>query len=247
MSAPAKCPGCGAKLQRDWEVCPNCPMSFRAPPPEKTALQSDGFRNYGLPLIIFGGLACAVWSLGQYLWRETEEGTKPVPVAAASPSAPQISKPAAPPLPLEKRPVAEEDEGAGVVSIMPAPRARRKPVREWRMRGAVYDLMTLKAVPGVLMVFTDNKTNSRAQTLTDARGRYRVVLPPLAGRGYLVALLKSGYAKSYLDPGTEGVSEMSLERRKELVGELSSLVAEPASLQPYSDAPLETDFHMAPK
>lgn len=274
MSAPAKCPLCGTKLQPDWESCPNCPMSFLDAPPEKSALQNDTFRTFGIPILFLGGLAAFVWTAGQYLWRTAEEGTKAVIAASGTPSAgaakggaagggtvaqalidelksnrdePAASSPgAAAPAPAEAA-TPDEDEGPGIVSIMPDKGARPKAVSEWRMRGVIYDLVTLKPVPGVHMIFTDNETNSRAQIKTDAQGRYRAILPALPGRGYLVTLSKTGYLKSYLDPGTEGVSDMPLERRAEIVKELSSLIAEPAALEPNGDTPLVTDFHMAPK
>lgn len=285
MSAPAQCPSCGTKLQPDWEACPNCPMSFLDRPPEKGPLQSDAFRNYGIPLLLFGGLAYAVWSFSQFMWRTAEAGKPMAPsvsngatieaaaaagalsggkrgaVAASDSRSLQeivdnlgkepLPSPspdlASPPAEAAPAPAAEDEgEGQGTVSVMTTG-APAKSVAEWRMRGTIYDLVTLRPIPGVRMTFTDNKTNSRAHILADAQGRYRTVLPALPGRGYLVTLAKSGYEKTYLDPGTEGVAEMPLERRRELAKELATLIAEPASLQPNSDTPLVTDFHLAPK
>jgi hypothetical protein len=266
MSAPAKCPLCGTKLQPDWESCPNCPMSFQDAPPEKSALQNDTFRSFGIPLLFFGALAYFVWAGGQYLWRTAEEGTKST-VAATKTTLANAGKPvdgtvaqalveqlktnrdepgaASPGEGAEPRP--QEEEGPGIVSVMPEKGPRPKAVTEWKMRGVIYDLLTLKPIPGVHMIFTDNETNSRAQIQSDAQGRYRAILPALAGRGYLVTLSKPGYLKSYLNPGTEGVADMTLERRTEIVKELSSLISEPAVLEPNSDRPLVTDFHMAPQ
>ena len=267
MSAPANCPLCGTKLQPDWESCPNCPMSFQDAPPEKSALQNDNFRAFGIPLILFGGLAWFMWAGSQYLWRTAEEGTKST-VAATKATLANAGKGSAGANATVAQAIVEslktgrdepasassgsdevppEEEGPGVVSVTPEKGPRRAAVTEWRMRGVIYDLLTLKPVPGVHMIFTDNETNSKAQILTDGQGRYRAVLPALHGRGYLVSLSKTGYLKSYLDPGTEGVADMPLERRTEIAKELSSLIAEPASLQPNGDTPLVTDFHMAPR
>jgi len=241
---------CGTALQPEMEGCPNCPMSFQDAPPEKGAFQNDTFRNFGIPFMIFGGLAWALWWFSTYMWRTAEEGTQTVTTSLSN--APATGSPATMPtptgrvvpLPADEEPPAEAE--APVLSITPERPARVKSV-EWKMRGVIYDLITLKPVPGVSMIFTDNVTNSKAQIKTDAEGRYRVMLPSLAGRGYLVALSKPEYEKAYLDPGTEGVQEMSLDRRMEIVKELSSLIAAPASLQPNGDTPLITDFHMAPK
>lgn len=252
--APPKCPMCGTALQPEMEGCPNCPMSFHDAPPEKGAFQNDNFRNFGIPIMIFGGLAWAMWWFSQYMWRTAEEGTQTVTTAikntadTGSPTTPPTGRvnavPAAEP-PVDEEPPAEAE--APVVSVTPERRGRGKAAIEWKMRGVIYDLITLKPVPGVHMIFTDNVTNSKAQIKTDEEGRYRVMLPSLPERGYLVSLSKPGYGKAYLDPGTEGVQEMTLDRRAEIVKELSSLIADPASLQPNGDTPLITDFHMAPK
>jgi hypothetical protein len=273
-------------------------MSFQDAPPEKTALQSDAFRNFGIPILFFGGLAYFIWAFSHYMWRTAEEGTVTT-VAATKATLANAGKSGAPGSgtvaqailsdlkdnrdtpggsssgsgvvpsdsasiqalvdaqrtgkhePTGRDPMPEtksvEEEGPGIVSIMQEKGPRPKVVSEWKMRGTIYDLITLKPVPGVHMIFTDNATNSKAQIKTDEQGRYRTILPALPGRGYLVTLSKTGYLKSYLDPGTEGVSDMPLERRKEIVSELASLIAEPAALQPNSGDPLLTDFHMAPK
>ena len=265
MSAPAKCPGCGTKLQPDWESCPNCPMSFLDAAPEKSAFQNDSFRSIGMPMLFFGGLAFVIWTMGQFFWRTAVEGTKTVAIDARLPVTSIVKGGGVVPsdsrgiqaLVDEQRagkrePVGEApppaDEGPGTISIMPDESARKsKAVTEWRMRGAIYDLVTLNPVPNVTLNFIDNETNSRAQIQTDTRGRYRTVLPPLTGCGYIVTIAKDGYQKSYLDPGTEGVREMSLERRSEISKELAALVAEPAMIEPNSDAPLQTDFYLAPK
>lgn len=271
MSAPAKCPGCGTKLQPDWESCPNCPMSFHDAAPQKTALQSDGFRNLVLPVLLFGGLAFFVWSIGQYLWHSAEEGAKtvqagvksvPIPSGGGGGGVVPVNSKAIQGLvneqvtgefdsggvaPVNKRPSTDDEEGTGTISIMPDKGPKARAAREWKMRGEIRDLITLKAVPGVKMTFIDNETNSRAAIVTDGQGRYRTILPPLPGRGYLVTLEKLGYEKTYLDPGTEGVPDMPLERRKEIRKELSSLIAEPSSIEPNSETPLVTNFYIAPK
>ena len=269
MSAPAKCPLCGTKLQPDWESCPNCPMTFTEGSKQKTTLESDGFRNVGIPIMLFGGIAFFIWSFGQYMWHTAEKGTETIDAVAKTATG-SVAPKGGGVVPVNSRAIqglvneqvtgkfdpdgnavyekkTEEDEGPGTISIMPQKGPKDKIIREWKMRGEIFDLVTLLPVPGVHMIFTDNETNSRAQIKTDDQGRYKVILPPLKGRGYLITLSKPGYEKTYLDPGTEGVADMTVERRREIAKELSSLIAEPSSLQPNSDTPLVTDFHMAPK
>jgi hypothetical protein len=225
-------------------------MSFREAPKQKTALQSDNFRNFVLPIIFFGGFAFVIWSFSHFLWRTAEEGAQTVRIdAPPAPSGPPEAGKFEPPVfaPLDHRPKAGEDEGTGIISIMPTPVKKAKAVAEWRMRGVIYDLITFKPVPGVSMIFTDNQTNARAQILTDAKGRYRVLLPPLPGHGYLITLAKSGYETSYLSSHLDGIREMSLERRREIGRELASEIGRPTALKPHSEAPLLTDFYLAPK
>ncbi len=192
-------------------------MFFIDAPPQKTLLQNDTFLTFGPPIILFGGFACFIWALGQYMWRTAEEGTKTIPAIVKTVPAVQLPFVGAGVAPLDNRPLSNAEDGPGIISIMPQPGKKRKVVGEWTMRGVIYDLITLKPIPGAHMIFTDNVTNSRAQIQIDARGRYRVTLPSLTGRGYLVTLSKTGYLKSYLN------------------------------LQPHSYTPLVTDFHMAPK
>ncbi|UPT72410.1 MAG: hypothetical protein M0D55_10455 [Elusimicrobiota bacterium] len=295
MPAPAKCPGCGTKLQPDWESCPSCPLSFLDAPPERGALQNDNFRAYGLPAILFGGLAFVMYQFSQFMWRTAEQNTEMYDTNAKAASAKREAttsreKIGGGVVPVDSKAIqglvneqvtgvydpegdarnlpsdgpgeqgrgaparqargeaAPEETGPGIVSITAAP-TKRKAVREWKLRGGIYDLITLKPVPGVRMVFTDNATNSRAHIVTDQQGRYKVVLPPLTDpdRGYLVSITKAGYETTYLNPGTEGVAEMPLERRQEMVRELSTLIGEPATVHPDSETPLVTDFHLAPK
>ena len=194
MRAPSKCPGCGTKLQPDWESCPNCPMSFLDAPPEKGALQNDTFRSVGMPILFFVGFAFFIWSLGQYLWRTAEEGIKTVPggfkptVAGTSsqgggfvPQAPVRDVPPEAEAPTEPA----EAVGPGTISILPSEAPKAKIVREWKMRGTVYDLITLQPVPSAQLTFTDNDTNARALIQADSLGRYRAILPSLDGRGYV--------------------------------------------------------------
>ncbi len=252
MSAPAKCPGCAAKLQPEWDACPNCPMSFADAPSEKGAFQNDSWRRLGLPIIFFAGLGLAVWTFGEYLWKTAVDSTETVSVGKETVDRPAEGRVVRGLHGDARSPVDAPalEEPAGSVSVVPevaevAPQ-RKAVVTEWRMRGAIYDLITLKPVPGVNMIFTDNETNSRVQIQTDELGRYRAILPPLAGRGYLVTLSKPDYEKSYLNSGAKGVGQMTLARRKKLAKELSSSIVEPALLEPRSAAPLVTDFHLAP-
>lgn len=141
---------------------------------------------------------------------------------------------------------ADAGEGSGTISVTQESGQASSPPREWRLRGRVYDLVTLRPVAGALLVLTDNDTNFRAETMTNAEGRYRTVLPPLRERGYMVGIKKNGYAQSYAGPESAGVKDLDAGSRKELARQLSRSVEAPTALEPGSDAPLVTDFFLAP-
>lgn len=129
----------------------------------------------------------------------------------------------------------------------PAPKAA-KPVAEWKLRGHVYDLTTLKPLAGCRLEFVDEETNLRRETRSDSTGRYRIILPPLDGRGYVVSASKSGFAPNYLDPSTPGVRELDAADRGALAKSLATaLSASPASVQAEGAAPVVTDFYLAPR
>lgn len=289
MPPPSTCPSCGTKLAHEAESCPNCPWSWREEAPQQSALQSDGFRNKIMPVLIFAGIGIFIWKMGAFFFAQVEEnnrqtageeardrkaalaahgvkgGQDPNEVARAIANGSQddldrvtkgaqagvdagrtasVGSPTA-----TEAAQADEETGSGSISIVSDKAANPAPKRatEWKLRGVVYDLVSLKPVPGATLTLTDNQTNARAQTVTDSQGRYRIILPPLDGRGYLVAIAKPGYEKTYLNPGTEGVADMDQARREELARELATTISEPASLEPPSDAPFPTNFHLAPK
>lgn len=131
-------------------------------------------------------------------------------------------------------------------SAPPPPKAA--PPKEWRLRGKVYDLATLKPLAGVSLEFVDEASNTSRRTRTDASGAYRIIVPPLDGRGWAVKAAKGGYSSNYLDPATPGVRELSAADRRALAKDLAAtLSAAPASVAAESADPVVTDFYLAPR
>ena len=139
----------------------------------------------------------------------------------------------------------------------PAPRARgrsqaRSPAKakgpqEWRLRGTVYDLVTLRPVAGVQVTLKDSETARAVDTLTDAGGRYRFNVPPLPGRGYSVVFTSAKYSPSYVNPDDESVRERSPEERKQLASQLAHEMDPPYPVQGLAGEPVTTDFYLAPR
>lgn len=257
---PENCPDCGAKLEPDMPACPNCPRSFPEDEPSSGVHPLKQTKAYAflMPALFFSVLGAVVWYMGMGLFHLGEENAvvETSPVLRGAPAAP-VSSPPAPSAQAEEAPAAKAEEApaveeepppSSVVSIVASEAPKRKAVKEWRLRGTVYDLQTLKPIAGCALHFVDERTNRRIETRSDSKGIYRLVAPPLLERGYLVSIAKGGYSPSYLDPGTEGVREMPEDRRREIVRDLSSLLTvNPASVQAYDERPLVTDFYLAPR
>ena len=257
-----RCPSCKTDVPDDVRVCPNCPYSFPEEPDNPGAPPASvGTFWTPVPLILMalaaGGLI-SIWLVVVNAGRGRKEhdagivatmrgdnSAQTLSGAAAIKPAPAV-KPEASPL-LRAAVDGEEEEEAATVVIAheegskPAP-----PVKEWKMRGYVYDLITLGPVARGKLVFTDVLTNAHFETATDQTGRYRVILPPLPGRGYLVNITQTGYAPTYLNPGTENVSGMPETQRRELCKDLATAILQPAELVPHGADPLVTNFYIAP-
>ena len=176
--------------------------------------------------------------------------TKPEPPAKPPEAGSKTKKPKASARPPKSEDEEEEEAPSPVVTVLnlppePPPKPL-PPVKEWKLRGFVYDLITLRPVSHCRLVLSDIDTNARFETTTDGSGRYRAILPPLPDRGYLVTISQNGYAPTYVDPGTEGVRSKSGQERQSLCRELVGAVLQPASLQPRRADPLQTDFYLAP-
>jgi len=223
-------------------------------------LKESKYYQFVFPVVFFGAIGMIIWYLGSGLMHLGEANNQienpnfltgkssPPPTARAAGADEKSSAEAAP----DEAPVVSITRVEEEAPSRPASQARRTPppaaVTEWRLRGAVYDLTTLKPIRGAQLTFADETTNRTITTRSDSAGRYRVIVPPLDGRGYAVAVDKNGYAPNYLDPGTEGVREKEASERKSIARDLAStLSAAPATIQSASAEPLVTDFYLAPR
>lgn len=272
MPTPPYCPSCFAKLEPHMLACPNCPMSFPEDDGPSTGsanpLKQSRYYQFLLPLLFFAALGGTVWWLATGLFHLGEENAnspglkmsnaRPIVQGEGSVSstAPVSSYP-----PSDESDNAPAEEGSGTVSVSPvgdappaagtvaiavpeAPRKRVKAVKEWKLRGHVYDLATMKPLSGCELIFTDGET--RIRTRSNSQGMYRVIVPSLPDRGYAVSASRGGYSPNYLDPGTPGVREMPAGRRQQMAKELgATLSSTPAVIQGVGAEPLITDFYLA--
>ena len=269
MATPPYCPSCFTKLEPHMLACPNCPMSFPeddGPVGATNPLKQSRYYQFLMPALFFAALGGTVWWLASGLFRLGEEGAN-TPQLKFNSERPMGTPGGPPPAgsSYPKETPHSDQPGSGTVSVSPVedappsgtvsvgvpdepPPKPKKAIKEWKLRGQVFDLTTLKPLAGCQLTFTDPETNQNIVTRTNSEGRYRAIVPPLSDRGYTVTAAKNGYSPNYLDPGTEGVPAMSAAQRKDLAKGLSAtLTASPASIQAISAAPLVTDFYLAPR
>jgi hypothetical protein len=227
-------------------ACPDCPMSFPEDAVRSTIESIKQSRHYRFfpAILFFGVVGAAVWYLGAGLLHlgmannQVESGNLVDQKGAAS--EPSSGTGAAVPI---QSSTAASDDGVVVLTTIPAAAL----LTEWKLRGNVRDLTTLKPLPACEILFTDIETNQSVQTRTDSAGRYRSIVPP-SGAGYSVSVKKSGYALNYLESGDEDVRKMDAARRMRMARDMSTtLMTAPSTVQDVTENPRVTDFYLAPR
>ncbi len=246
-----RCPSCRTVVDDDASVCPNCPWIF---PDEMTSARMEKTVPAPwspLPMLILAGVALAIaggWIVFVKTVGRSDREPPAAPQSALAPAVPAAIPEAPPQKAAEaaRHPVvpAPEADDAALVAV---PVVKSAPaVKEWRLRGHVYDLMTLKPVTRCAVILSDLETDKRFETATDDAGLYRAILPSLPGRGYSIRLAQADYVPTYVDPATLDVPRKPAAERRHLCRELATAVRELAALQPPGLAPLVTDFYLAP-
>lgn len=221
-------------------ACRYCPYSFPARGEDDIEQIGQQQAWSPLPLLLVLGAAAAT----TYLWMTIATSDSAGKASRQKPLSPRDIPAESAPQQYQWRPPREQGEAAAPLEARPV--AGEAEPKEWRMRGVVYDLLTLSPLPGCRVVFRDEKINALYETVTDSRGRYRMILPP-NDRGYAIDIRKEAYAAAYLDPSAEAVPLLPRGRREELARGLTGSVLSPAVLAPKGEEPLVTDFYMAPR
>ena len=121
----------------------------------------------------------------------------PPPAAPAPPKPAEAPAPAQPP-PAEAKPPEEP----------PKPAA---PAAPWEFEGLVYDVVTLKPVPGVEMTFLSDANTVAGKTGPD--GRFKLRLPALDRGSYRLVTDHPDYAEEYFDESVANYRKMPLPKR----------------------------------
>lgn len=128
-----------------------------------------------------------------------------------------------------------------------APRRKGAPAaaKEWRMRGAVYDLLSTDPIKGADVVFMDAKTGRRFATGTDAQGRYRATLP-VVEEGYDLAIRHPRYEPKYFEDGVPSYRELAIEQRQSAATDLMRILQTKEMIVGVGGTVLERDFVLIP-
>lgn len=142
------------------------------------------------------------------------------------------------------------DDASVVIS---APDAEEPPRRkaaaaasnEWRMRGAIFDLLTTDPVKGADVVFMDAKTGRRFATGTDAQGRFRATLP-VSDAGYDLAIRHPRYEPKYFEDGVPSYRTQGPEQRQSAAADLLRILQTKEMIVGVGGAVIEKDFILIP-
>ncbi|HVA66949.1 MAG TPA: hypothetical protein VNK24_08490 [Elusimicrobiota bacterium] len=258
---PDRCPACKKPVPPGALACPYCPMSFET---DEDAERERATRIS--PLIKLTAWIAMLAVLGWGGWNALSfvlnYGSSNVAGSDLFGLSGDASQPGGAPQPqAEKYPwdgvhtrtthlkpqgiYSGGDEGDAVTVITP----RNAPTEHsgWIFEGSVFDLETLRPVAGAELAFSSKISGRTFHTKTDRKGRYGLHVPFLRGSAfYTVRILRKGYARSYLDPQTQGVMYMPLDKRRRLSRTLNGSLLGPYPLQGLAARPLQVDFYLAP-
>ncbi|MDE1977073.1 MAG: hypothetical protein KGL04_10470 [Elusimicrobia bacterium] len=258
---PERCPACKKQVPPGATVCPYCPMSFESDEDAERARASriPPFVKLTVWLAALLALGWGGWNALSFVLRygsATVTGNDLFGLSggASQPNGTGRTRPGAYPWDgiharttylKPKNIYSGGDEGDAVTIVTPqnAPTQRSG----WVFEGTVFNLETLRPVPEAELIFSSRRARGDFRTKTDAKGRYGLRVPFLnGGAAYAVRILRKGYARSYLDPQTEGVMGMPLDERRRLSRSLNGSLLGPYPLQGLGARPLEVDFYLAP-
>lgn len=202
------CPACGQVMGILEAQCPVC-LRLRSPREIARDIRA-GAPSYRLraavfsPATAFFALGLSLLAFSAYAWRRGWlRPPEPPPVEQAEPRPPlrEFTEPETPPRPA-KRPA---------------------PSRLWRVRGRVYDLMTLKPVAGTRLAFRAVEGGKTYRTASGKDGAFALQVPKLDSGGYAVSVSHPVYGKVFLEEASPPFHEQSPARRRDAREMLRSL------------------------
>ena len=115
------------------------------------------------------------------------------------------------------------------------------------MRGKIYDLLSLKEIPGCKIVFIHPETSARYETSTFADGGYKTTVPSLAKGGYDVAFSHPEYHSSFLMSTHQQAARLPAAQRRREAERLVGVLNKPVELSADGKKPAQSEFFLIPK
>jgi hypothetical protein len=199
---------------------------------------AQGGRGKSLVFLLLGLLALAGGIYGKKLLFPPEEPpAAPKPAAGQPAPAPERPKAAAPP----EDPVALQSASPADEKALAAAGIKGR----WRMVGRVFDLMTLKPVPGARLIFKDPSTRRSYKAKADAQGRFKAAVPSNVD-GYNLSVGTPKYRSVYMEDWIPSVTLLPREKRQEIAQELGSKPQEEDHVFSTSGEEIEKSYVLIP-
>lgn len=256
------CPGCGALLELEQEVCSSCrrPRDEREIGEGRNRLSELALKQRRLPRIIAAWILVAISAAGLYGQREVVLGTFAGLRADFTREMEAVARPAPGPLSpaaqamLSALSVPREGPIVAVVAHSPRPpkpselpeHATRPPEPhdpvggQQRIYGVVYDMLTANVVAGARLYITGDG-NSSWQAVTNIRGHYMIDVPTDyidRPEGVIVRVEAAGYKTGQLEDSDPPYRERTEEQRRSAFAEIAPSDLEPPSIRSRRSASL---------
>lgn len=185
-----------------------------APPPPPAGAAGGG----ALKLVVIAAAAFLAFKLGlldnllMLVGLASPPAPPPAAIAVPGPS------PQAAPEPARAAPYEPLSSGAGgpIASSETEPEAQKPaPAAEWTFEGTVYDMLSFRPVKGVVLLFMTENEDETFESRTDARGHFKIVLPPRPG-GYKLVADHPEYIGEYFDETAPSIKTWSLSKRRQM-------------------------------
>jgi hypothetical protein len=207
-------------------------------PVRRASAAGSGFKFVVYLLVGGAGLAYAAMQWPRVMRDLT---APPKRVVYDRPPPPQTPPPQETPSTPHEAPPSAPDSPAGV------PSPKKGEAKDWLVRGAVFDLLTLAPLGGVAVSFIETGSGESVRTKSDAGGRFELRLPKDDGAAYKVALTKKGYRDDFLEDSDPSFRVRDLASRRSAAREMdeSAVLHVPVS-PPVEDDEVELSYALIP-
>lgn len=208
---------------------------------EKPAPSLVASESQNQMLLVYALAAACLLGTGLWYFYGKSPPPEPPPVVLEAPPAPK------PALEVRRYDPPPEIETGAETSPTAAPALEESPGAEWRMRGKIYDLISLNPIPICMIVFIHPHTSARYETSTANDGSYKTIVPSLAKGGYAVAFSHPDYQSSYWMTSYNEANALSRTQRRQEAMRLVGIVNVPVNLAPEGKKPVSSEFFLIPK